>query len=97
MKAILFGATGMVGQGVLQECLRSGEVESVLGIVPKTRWLRAVYAIMGPLYPVWKALLPKYVTTTAQVGRAMIQVAREGAPKRVLENRDINEICVAEG
>jgi hypothetical protein len=32
MKAILFGATGMVGQGVLQECLRSGEVESVLSI-----------------------------------------------------------------
>ena len=224
MNAILFGATGMVGQGVLQECLRSGEVESVLsiargttgrvhpklreiahrdftdfsaiegelrgydacffclgvssigmreadyrrvtydftlaaarvlarqnpgmtfiyvsgsgtdssgngstmwarvkgqtenalfelpfkaayafrpayiqpldGIVPKTKWLRAVYAIVGPLYPVWKALFPKYVTTTAQVGRAMIHVAREGAPKRVLENRDINEICGGDG
>ena len=224
MKVILFGATGMVGQGVLQECLRSGEVESVLsiargtigrvhpklreiahrdfidfsaiegelrgydacffclgvssigmneadyrrvtydftlaaaqvlarlnpgmtfiyvsgsgtdssangstmwarvkgqtenalfelpfkaayafrpayiqpldGIVPKTKWLRAVYAIMGPLYPVWKAFFPKYVTTTVQLGRAMIHVAREGAPKRVLENRDINEICREEG
>jgi uncharacterized protein YbjT (DUF2867 family) len=224
MKAILFGATGMVGQGVLQECLRSGEVESVLsiargttgrvhpklheithrdftdfsaiegelrgydacffclgvssigtseadyrritydftlaaarvlarqnpgmtfiyvsgsgtdssangttmwarvkgqtenelfelpfkaayafrpayiqpldGIVPKTKWLRAVYAMVAPLYPVWKALFPKYVTTTAQMGRAMIHVAREGAPKRVLENRDINEICGEKG
>lgn len=220
MKVILFGATGMVGQGVLQECLRSGEVESVLsigrsatgqrhsklreiahqdfsdfgdiegelsgydacffclgvsslgmkerdyrwvtyefalaaaqalarqnlsmtfiyvsgagtdssgqgatmwarvkgqtenaifqlpfkaayafrpayiqplgGIVPKTAWLRVFYAVVGPLYPVWKALLPKYVTTTAQVGRAMIHVAREGAPQRVLENRDINALC----
>jgi hypothetical protein len=45
------------------------------------------------LYPVWKALFPKYVTTTAQVGRAMIHIAREGAPKRVLENRDINALC----
>jgi hypothetical protein len=59
MKVILFGATGMVGQGVLQECLCSGEVAGVLSIGR----------------------------------RAMIHVARDGAPKRVLENRDINEIC----
>jgi uncharacterized protein YbjT (DUF2867 family) len=30
MKAILFGATGMVGQGVLRECLLDPDVESVL-------------------------------------------------------------------
>jgi uncharacterized protein YbjT (DUF2867 family) len=30
MKVILFGATGMVGQGVLRECLRDEGVESVL-------------------------------------------------------------------
>jgi hypothetical protein len=57
----------------------------------------ALYAVAGPLYPVWKALFPKYATTTAQVGRAMIHVAREGASKRVLESRDINEICRADG
>jgi hypothetical protein len=49
---------------------------------------------MGPLYPVWKSLFPDYVTTTEQLGRAMIQVARHGAPKRVLENRDINALGV---
>lgn len=32
MKVILFGATGMVGQGVLRECLLSPEVESVLSV-----------------------------------------------------------------
>lgn len=32
MKVILFGATGMVGQGVLRECLLDSEVESVLTI-----------------------------------------------------------------
>jgi hypothetical protein len=67
------------------------------GIVPKTAWLRALYAVAAPLYPVWKALFPKYVTTTAQMGRAMIHVARAGAPKRVLENRDINEVGSDEG
>src|SRR5271154_546812 len=30
MKVIIFGATGMVGQGVLRECLRDAQVESVL-------------------------------------------------------------------
>jgi len=32
MKVILFGATGMVGQGVLRECLRDPGVERVLSI-----------------------------------------------------------------
>jgi uncharacterized protein YbjT (DUF2867 family) len=32
MKVILFGATGMVGQGVLRECLLAPEVESVLSV-----------------------------------------------------------------
>src|SRR6478752_6104022 len=32
MKVILFGATGMVGQGVLRECLLDPGVESVLAI-----------------------------------------------------------------
>ena len=32
MKVLLFGATGMVGQGVLRECLLDPEVERVLVI-----------------------------------------------------------------
>ena len=33
MKVLLFGATGMVGQGVLRECLLDPDVERVLSIV----------------------------------------------------------------
>ena len=33
MRVILFGATGMVGQGVLRECLLDGDVKAVLSIV----------------------------------------------------------------
>ena len=69
---------------------RPAYIQPLDGIVPKTVWLRALYAVVAPLYPVWKALFPNYVTTTAQVGRAMLHVAGEGAPKRVVENRDIN-------
>jgi uncharacterized protein YbjT (DUF2867 family) len=32
MKVILFGATGMIGQGVLRECLLDPEVEAVLAV-----------------------------------------------------------------
>ena len=32
MKVLIFGATGMVGQGVLQECLRDSAVELVLTV-----------------------------------------------------------------
>ena len=33
MKVILFGSTGMVGQGVLRECLLDPDVTEVLAVV----------------------------------------------------------------
>ncbi len=72
---------------------RPAYIQPLHGIRTKTKWYGAFYSLMGPLYPVWKLLLPKYVTTTECVGRAMLKVASQGAPKRVLENRDINAIC----
>ena len=33
MRVLLFGATGMVGQGVLRECLLDPDVESVMAVV----------------------------------------------------------------
>jgi hypothetical protein len=57
-----------------------------------TRWTRVGYAVGRPLFPLMKALFPKYVTTTEIVGRAMLHVARHGAPRKVLENHDINAL-----
>jgi uncharacterized protein YbjT (DUF2867 family) len=72
--------------------LRPGFIQPLHGIKSKTSLYQAFYTVMSPLYPLWKALLPDYVTTTEQLGRAMIAVARNGATKRVLESRDINGI-----
>jgi uncharacterized protein YbjT (DUF2867 family) len=69
---------------------RPAAIQPLHGIRSKTTWINAAYAVLGPLYPVWKALFPKYVTTTELVGRAMINVVRRGAPQRLLENQDIN-------
>jgi hypothetical protein len=72
---------------------RPGYIQPLHGIRTKTKWYAAAYAMMGPLYPVWRLLFPKYVTTTECVGRAMLNVAKRGAPKSVCENQDINSIC----
>lgn len=72
---------------------RPGYIQPLHGIRTKTKWYGAVYAMMGPLYPVWKLLFPKYVTTTECVGRAMLNIAKKGSGKSVLENQDINSIC----
>jgi uncharacterized protein YbjT (DUF2867 family) len=73
---------------------RPAYIQPLHGIVSSTKLLRVMYAVVGPLYPVWKALFPDYVTTTEVLGRAMIAVARNGYSKRVLENRDINALGV---
>lgn len=72
---------------------RPGYIQPLHGIRTKTKWYGALYAVMGPLYPIWKRLLPKYVTTTECVGRAMLKVVRQGAANRFLENQDINRLC----
>ena len=63
--------------------------------VSKTRWTRISYKIFWPLLPLLRAVIPGAVITTEELGRAMIRVAREGAPKRVLENRDLRELGAA--
>lgn len=91
MKAILFGATGMeIVQGdFLDFSPRPAFIQPRHGIVSRTGWTRVHYSVAGPLYPAWKALFPAHVTTTEELGRAMIRVAREGAPRRILESGDL--------
>lgn len=72
---------------------RPAYIQPLHGIRTKMKWYGALYAMVGPLYPVWKLLFPKYVTTTECVGRAMLNVAKRGAPKSVLENQDISSVC----
>jgi uncharacterized protein YbjT (DUF2867 family) len=69
---------------------RPAAIVPMHGVRSKTAWYRALYAVMTPLYPALKALFPNGVTTTEQVGRAMLAVARSGYPMAVLETRNIN-------
>ncbi len=73
---------------------RPGLIQPLKGIRSKTRLYRVFYTLVGPLFPGVKRLFPKHVTTTVNVGRAMIHVAAEGYPKPVLETDDINSIAL---
>jgi len=71
---------------------RPAGIQPLHGIKSKTRSYRILYSITRPLLPVLRALFPGSMTTTEQVGRAMIKVARQGADKSVLDSRDINSL-----
>ena len=69
---------------------RPGLIQPLTGVRSKTKLYRAFYTVLGPLFPLLKRLFPNHVTTTENVGRAMIRVAANGYFKRVLENTEIN-------
>jgi uncharacterized protein YbjT (DUF2867 family) len=72
---------------------RPGLVQPLQGTQSRTGWYRAVYAVMTPVLPLLKRLFPNHVTTTEEIGRAMLAVARRGYPTRVLESADIGRLA----
>lgn len=78
--------------------VRPGYIQPLHGITSKTRLYRAIYAVIAPLYPLIRRLLPNQVTTTEQLGRAMLALARGATPARpVLHTVDINEVAAQVG
>jgi uncharacterized protein YbjT (DUF2867 family) len=69
---------------------RPAFIRPLHGITSRTRSYRVLYAILRPLLPLVMALFPRQATTTEKIGRAMLHVARHGAPKRILDTPDIN-------
>jgi uncharacterized protein YbjT (DUF2867 family) len=66
---------------------RPAGIQPLHGIKSKTAWYQAAYVVAAPILTLLNRVAPKYVTTTEQVGRAMIKVARgwlseAGAGKR---------------
>ena len=71
---------------------RPAGIQPLHGIRSKTGWVQAIYVGTAPLLSLLNRLTPTYMTTTEQVGRAMIKVARDGYFKPVLESDDINRM-----
>lgn len=71
---------------------RPGIIRPLHGIKCKTPLYNAFYVALDPLLWLVGKLVPNSMTTTEQLGRAMLHAARDGAPKSWLETADINRL-----
>jgi uncharacterized protein YbjT (DUF2867 family) len=72
---------------------RLGFVQPLHGITSRTQIYRVLLAIAGPVFPLLRRLMPNAITTTENIGRAMIALAAHGATTRVFGNADINRVA----
>lgn len=72
-------------------CFRPGAIEPMDGIVSKTRAYRTMYVFMKPFWFLMRGQT-KWVTSTRQLGFALVEVAKKGFSKTVLESVDINSV-----
>jgi uncharacterized protein YbjT (DUF2867 family) len=68
---------------------RPGFIEPMDGIQSRTPLYQKLYAVSRPIFPLLRRLFPNQVLSTRQVGRAMINIARSGYEKQILEPIDI--------
>lgn len=71
---------------------RPAGIQPLHGVRSKTPWVQAIYVVTAPLLSLLVRVAPAYMTTSEQLGRAMLKVVRDGYPKPVLESEDINRL-----
>jgi uncharacterized protein YbjT (DUF2867 family) len=74
---------------------RPGAIEAAHGERSNTAAYRVAYTLAKPLLPLLRRLFPDSILTTEEIGRAMINAAKWGAPKKILEISDIRECAKA--
>jgi uncharacterized protein YbjT (DUF2867 family) len=82
----------LLGLPVRAHMFRPGFIRPLRGVKSRTRLYRALYTVLAPVGPLLERMLPGAITTTEQVGRAMIRTALEGHQKDVLATADINAL-----
>ncbi len=71
---------------------RPAAIQPLHGIRSKTPLYQVFITLLGPLLSLGRRWLPQYVTTTEQLGKAMIAVARRNGGRGILESVDINKV-----
>ena len=71
-------------------CVRPGYIQPMHGVRSKIGWYNGIYAALSWAYPLMTRLAPKFVTSTEELGRAMIAIARNGYSKKIVEMQDIH-------
>ena len=71
---------------------RPAAIQPLHGVRSRTPWVQRLYTATAPLWPLARRMVPSAVTTTEQIGRAMIGVAMHGYPQPILETKQINGV-----
>ncbi|MDF6040616.1 NAD-dependent epimerase/dehydratase family protein [Streptomyces sp. JH14] len=75
---------------------RPGYIQPLHGATSKTSLYRWMYRGVSWLYPVLRRIMPSHVTTTDDLGRAMIAVVgRKGSGEHILHSPEINRAAGA--
>ncbi|MFD7755269.1 hypothetical protein [Streptomyces sp. NPDC059757] len=75
---------------------RPGYIQPLHGATSKTAMYRRMYRGVSWLYPVLRRIMPNHVTTTDNIGRAMIAVVgRQGSGEHILRSQEINRAAGA--
>lgn len=75
--------------GLRAFAFRPGLIQPRHGARSRTGWVRAAYVVMAPLLSGLRLIFSRQITTTEQIGLAMLNVARSGGAKRIYESPDI--------
>ena len=70
---------------------RPGMIQPKHGVRSKTPAYRFLYALMSPVLPLLRKLMPNAIATTETIGQAMLAVVRAGWLVAVLETADIEK------
>ena len=68
---------------------RPGIIQPLHGVRSKTALYQFFYTLTLPLFPLLRAIFPRLINNTEQIGKAMLIVARRGSDKKLLESKDI--------
>ena len=71
---------------------RPGFIQPLKGVRSRTAMYERLYAVIRPVVPALRSVFPNAITTTVEVGRALIRVVREQPDDVVLEQRRIVEL-----
>jgi uncharacterized protein YbjT (DUF2867 family) len=75
---------------------RPGVVQPLHGVRSRTAAYRILYSLTAPLIPLLRWMFPNQILTTEEMGCAMLNAVRRGAPAHVLETRDIRRLATAD-
>jgi len=76
-------------------CVRPGIIQPMHGIKSKTALYRVFYVLLRPVTAVARLLVPRAVTTTEELARAMLEVAKHGAPTPIVDGGAFRQLAHA--